>query len=319
MTAIPDALPAPRVRIVRGAVVVTDIGSADVAHGVFDARGAFLPLSQARLSRDRMSGAPQADAPTERLRGTYLYAGLSHDHFGHFLLESLARVWALGQNDVVPDGLVLPARKGMEMGPPLPRRLGALVQRFCGDLPVHIIKEPTRIDRLILPSAGFGHGPWLAGTPAFRRYVADRLADLPVDGAERLYLSRSRLHRADQRVDREDEIEAMMEAAGYFVLHPEKYHLDVQLGVMRAARYIVGADGSAFHLVPFAMRRDAKAAIFLRRNRPEMLRYLSTQMQGFAGVTPTTIDARAMPLPMTTPAPLDLKKLRAALVANGFL
>lgn len=290
-----------------------------MAHGVFDAQGAFQPISRARLSRDRFSGVPASAKATNHLSGTHLYAGLSHDHFGHFVLESLARTWALGALDAVPDGIVLPARKGMEMGPPLPRRLRRALSRFAADLPVHIIIEPTRVERLILPSPGFGHGPWLRGTPAYRDFIQDRLADLPVDGADRLYLSRRRLKRPEQRVDQEEEIEAMMEAAGYFIFDPQKYPLDIQLGVMRAARQIVGADGSAFHLVPFAMRRDAEVAVFLRRNRPEMLENLSLQMQGFAGVTPTLIDPRARPLPMTTPAPLDLEALRTALTDACFL
>ncbi|WP_299548756.1 hypothetical protein [uncultured Tateyamaria sp.] len=72
---------------------------------------------------------------------------------------------------------------------------------------------------------------------------------------------------------------AMMENAGYFIFHPQEYHLEVQLGVIRAARYIVGSNESAFHLAPFAIRSDARATILMRGNRREMLSYLSTQMQ----------------------------------------
>lgn len=309
----------PRIRVVPGAVVVPEIGTADLAHGVFDANARFLALSQARLSRDRISGIPPYQAPTTDLRGTYLYAGVSHDHFGHFVLESLVRTWALGHLDTPPDGLILPARKGKEMGPPLPRRLLRAVTRLCGDIPVHIAKAPTRVERLILPSPGFGHGPWLTGTDAFHSHIRDRLADLHVDGAERLYLSRRSLALPQKQVDQENEIIEMMEKAGYFIFEPETFHLDIQLGVMRAARQIVGADGSAFHLVPLAMRKDAQAAIYLRRNRPEMLEYLARQMQGFAGITPLMIDARAHPLKKRTPAPLDLDALRTALQAGGFL
>ena len=300
-------------------MVIPETGTPDLAHGVFDGDGVFVPLSRARLSRNRISGVPPYRAPTAQRDGTYLYCGLSHDHFGHFLLESLTRIWALDHLDMAIDGLVLPARKGKRMGPPLPKRLARALARFCGDLPLYVLDQPTRIQRLILPAPGFGHGPWLPGTPHYHSFIQNRLADLPVDGADRLYLSRRRLHLPEKLVDREAEIEAMMEAAGYFIFEPEKYHLDIQLGVMRAARQIVGADGSAFHLVPLAMRRDASAAIYLRRNRPEMLTNLAAQMHGFAGVTPTLIDARTRPLPRTTPAPLDLEALRDALKADGFL
>ncbi|MEO9685157.1 MAG: glycosyltransferase family 61 protein [Tateyamaria sp.] len=314
-----DTLPEPRIRVVRGAVIVPETGTPDLAHGVFDARANFLPLSKARLSRDRISGVPAYAEPTTRLRGTYLYAGFGHHHFGHFILESLARVWALSASDIVPDGLLMPARHGLSLGPPLPPRLAPAAARFCGDLPFHIIKEPTRVDRLILPSPGFGHGPWLNGTKAFHDHMRNRLADISVDGAERLYLSRRELRLADKHVDREDEIIEMMKQAGYLIFEPQAFHLDIQLGVMRAARQIVGADGTAFHLAPLAMRRDAQAAIYLRRNRPEMLDYLARQMEGFAGVTPLKIDARRRPLSKITPAPIDMDVLRGALQKGGFL
>ncbi|WP_299138510.1 glycosyltransferase family 61 protein [uncultured Tateyamaria sp.] len=314
-----DDLPDPRIRVVRGAVVVPDQGADLVPHGVFDSRGAFLPLSRARLSRGRVSAVPEARAVEDHLPGTHLYMGFSHTHFGHFLLEGIARLWALDHAEMRIDGLVLPARCDMDMEHNLSHNLGPVVARLCDGLPVRIMHVPTRVDRLVLPSAGFGHGPWLAGTPAFRAFVAKRFAQIEVDGPERLYLTRGRLNRPDQLVDREDEIEAMMEAAGYFVFAPEKFHFEVQLGVFRAARQIVGPDGSAFHHLPFAMRRDAQAAVFMRRNRPEVLGYLARQMEGFAGVTPTTIDPRVRPLPRTTPAPLDLDVLRDRLADAGFL
>lgn len=321
-TLFSDALPDPRIRIVRGAVVAGASGNVDVAHGVFDARRAFLPLSQARLSRGRFSGIPAYAAPSRRLRGTYLYGGLSHKHFGHFIIECLSRVWALGQMYDVPDqvdGIVFCARNRIDADCPLRRDNARALTRFCGEMPVRLIREATRIDRLILASPGFGHGPWLAGTAPFHAFMRNRLSDLHVDGADRLYLTRRYMTGADQIVDQEDKIEAMMEQAGYFILAPEKFHLDVQLGAMRAARQIVGADGSAFHLLPFAMQPQARAAIFLRRNRPEMLTHLANQMQGFVGVTPLTIDARARPITKASPAPLDLNALRSALQAGGFL
>lgn len=312
-------MPDPRIRVVRGAVVVPDTGTPDLSHGVFDARGAFLPLSRARLSRNRSTGKPAYATPTAHLRGTHLYAGFAHHHFGHFLLESLARVWAISQGDLVPEGLVLPTRAGLNLGPPLPGRIATAAARFCGNLPFHVISEPTRVDRLILPSVGFGHGPWLGGTPPFHAHMRERLRDIPKDGAARLYLSRLKLRLPEKRVDREEEIAEMMEKAGYVIFEPQQHHLDVQLRVMRAARQIVGSDGTAFHLVPLAMRPDARAAIFLRRNRPEMLDNLARQMEGFAGVSPLKIDARARPLTKVTPAPLDLDVLRIALQAGGFL
>ncbi|WP_299208155.1 glycosyltransferase family 61 protein [uncultured Tateyamaria sp.] len=306
--------------MVRAALVMPNmVEGDDTPHGVFDRRGSFLPLSQARLSRGRVSAAPPLEPAVDHLPGTHLYAGFGHTHFGHFMLESLVRLWALDHLETPPDGLVVPTRAHMHMEPVLSGILTPVVDRFCDGIPLRIIRTPTQIDRLVLPTPGFGHGPWLTGTPEFRAYTQKRFAQIKVDGPEKLYVSRTGLKRDHQRVDREDEIEAMMEEAGYFVFHPQKHPLETQLGVIRAARSIVGSDGSAFHLAPFAMRSDARAAIFMRRNRREMLSYLSTQMQSFAGPKPVVIDPRQRPLTGETPAPLCVDTLRTALSENGFL
>ncbi len=314
-----DALPDPRIRIVRRAVIVPHTGQSDRAHGVFDASGTFAPLSRARLSRNRMSGVPTFTNPSERLIGTYIYAGFGHRHFGHFLIEALVRLWALDHVTEQIDGIVLPARHNMPVEASLARSLSSTLARFGDGLPVHVIRAPTRVDRLILPSAGFGHDTWVTGTPAYRAYIAKRVAAVPNDGPDKLYLTRTRLKTTDQIVDREAEIEEMMREAGYFIFSPERYPIDTQIGMIKDARQIVGADGSSFHLVPFAMRRDAAAAIFLRRNRLEMLPLLSHQMKAFCGVTPTRIDARQRPLSEASPVPLDLDHLRHALLEAGFL
>lgn len=320
ITRFSDTLPTARIRMVRGAIVMPNTVKDDTApHGVFDRRGTFLPLSQARLSRGRVSAPPPLAPATDHLRGAHLYAGFGHTHFGHFMLESIARLWALDHLKTPPDGLVIPTRPHMYMESILKDVLAPVAARLCDGIPLRVIRAPTHVDRLVLPTAGFGHGAWLQGTPEFRAYARKRFSKIQVDGPDKLYLSRRGLQRERLLVDREDEIEAMMENAGYTIFQPEKHHLEVQLGVMRAARQIVGADGSAFHLASFAIRSDARVAIFMRRNRREMLSYLSIQMQSFAGLTPMLIDPRSRPLPRTTPAPLDISILREKLAEGGFL
>ncbi|MEP5633016.1 MAG: hypothetical protein ABJP79_14130 [Tateyamaria sp.] len=153
-----DTLPEPRIRVVRGAVIVPETGTPDLAHGVFDARANFLPLSKARLSRDRISGVPAYAEPTTRLRGTHLYAGFGHHHFGHFILESLARVWALSASDIVPDGLLMPARHGLSLGPPYRRALHLLLRGFAETCPFILSKSPPAWTALSCPHRGLGTG-----------------------------------------------------------------------------------------------------------------------------------------------------------------
>ncbi|WP_299146960.1 glycosyltransferase family 61 protein [uncultured Tateyamaria sp.] len=319
MAPLPDTLPTPRIRIVRNALVLPADDTPQSAHGVYDRAGGFAPLSQTRMSRDRISGVPDWAKATDHLPGTHLYAGLGRRHFGHFLIETMARIWALERSDRKVDGVVAPELPGSNLQWALLRHLRPVSDRLCDGLPVLAIVEPTRVERLMLPTQGFGHGPWITGTPEFRSYIKARFADVRPNGPERLYLTRNRLTAESKQVDQEDAIEAMMADAGYEIFAPEAHSFEDQCARLKAARFVVGADGSAFHLAPFLLQPGARAAIYLRRNRPEMLTLLGAQMQAFAGIKPALIDPLVQPYSQVAPSPLDLARLKVGLSDHGML
>lgn len=315
-----DALPAPRVRIVRGATVLPARDRPDSPHGVFDRQHQFAPLSQTRLSRGRISGVPTVAPAEALLDGTHLYGGIARKHIGHFLLEGCARAWALAHTSDPVDGIVMTPVLSDRVADGFAGRTQELADHLFDGRPVHLLDRPTKVQRLVLAAQGFGHGPWIGGTPEFRAYVRARFSHIRPDGPSRLYITRRHLGRRKEHVDREIDIEDMMEQAGYTLFAPEQHSIAAQCAAYKAADVIVGADGSAFHIVPMVLRRDARVAIFLRRDRPEILKLLAAQMRAFAGVAPTTIDPRTRPLsPEIAPTLLDMSQLRIALRAGGFL
>lgn len=317
-----DPLPSPQVTDVSDALAVPVQPGPDAPHGVFDADDRFCEPSRMRLSRGRRSATPDWVAPVHDLPGHHLYAGMARLHFGHFLVESFARVWALETaGPEVEHILLLPfsPKAGNQW---VTRKYGSLWSAVSGGRSVHVLRKPTRIERLSVPTQGFGHDKWLNGTPAFRGFVRTRLgAAFAPDGPERLYISRSGLKDADKQVDGEAHIEEALETAGYTIFHPEQHSLDVQCARYAAARQIVGADGSAFHLLPFMAHPQAQVAIYLRRNRPVMLRNLRRQLTGFTGIEPVLIDARVQtdPPSQAPTTPLDTGAILSTLSAQGFL
>ena len=292
--------------------------------GVFDANGNFIASSATVLSNGTPSPPPAPQKAEETLAGTHLFAGLGRAHFGHFLLESITRHWALAQQDVRS---VLYARMplvtlNLETGP-----LGGLHRALSGDVPAAVIRRPTRVERLVLPAQGFGHGALIKGIPEFRSFVRTRLQTAQPTGPRKLYIARSRLRRALQRVDLEELIEAQMRTAGYDIFYPERASIEEQCRRYQAAELIVGADGSAFHLAAFVARPQTRVAIYLRRNRPEMLDRLYQQFRAFSGIEPVLIDCvlpraeqlRLLPEGSKAPTPLNIKAILNRLKETGFL
>ena len=318
----------PGWQVIENAVVIPPATGGRPRSGVFDAAGRFCETSATMLSNRTLSRAPELADPVRTEPGTHFYAGLGRSHFGHFLLESATRFWALAHIETLPRSAVFTPMPGADLAASLNGPLLDLYASLSGGMAFQVVKEPVRFERLIVPTQGFGHGDWITGTKAFRQYIAQCYADeAAAAGPKRLYISRSALRAPKQRVDQELQLEDMMRQAGYTVFHPQRHCLADQIEHYRAARQIVGGDGSAFHLLAFVARADVRIGLIQRRNRPEVIDLLTRQLQAFASVTPETFDPtlpladqRALvPQGADAPTPIDLERLSAELTKTGFL
>lgn len=297
-------------RRVPGAVVLPPATSALVqACGVLDAQGRFCAASATwRGLRATMVAPAAPPAPVAHLAGRHLWCGQLWSHFGHFLCESLARLWALDVlgNDL-PDSLVFvpkrPVTADEAAADPAPGNAVLMrFQRDCLDLlgvtiPVTLIDRPTAVEELIVPGQGFGLGAISTATPEFRAFIGARFApDVAPEGGERLYLARSALGGREGGALLEERLEENLAREGYEICHPQQHAIADQVARYRAARAVVGLDGSAFHLFAFAGqpgqagRPDRRAAIILRRNS-QVYRPLAAHVGAFTGVPPAIIAA----------------------------
>jgi hypothetical protein len=295
--------------------------------GVLDADGRPCPGAVTwRGERAMMTPPDHPGDKVARLPGRHLYAGQLWAHFGHFLCESLSRLWALDHLEAPLDGIVF-----------LPKRPGR-VEALSGwqhemfsllgiDLPIRVLDRPTEVEDLVVPGQGFGIGPMFAGTPEFRSFIQDRFArNVTADGTERLYLSRSALGGAEGGILGERRIEENLQRAGYTVFHPQQHSIATQVAAYRAARSVVGPDGSAFHMLAFADPTPRDVAVILRRSSgvPEGI---ATHIQGFTGRAPHLIDALVADwVPEGTGranrnafGQVDFARLQATLTAAGFV
>jgi len=277
--------PTPTLEEVRDALVAPVLSEGRMASGVFRNDGSFVEASRTLLSRGRLTDTPPCPDPARAraLTGRYLFAGLARDHFGHFLLESLGRLWAVPTLDRAPDGILFLPRGAERPLGPLVCQHAALLDALCPGLPLLATTEPLKVEHLIVPEQAFGHQALITATPAFRRFLRARLeAAFPVEGPERLYVSRSRLRGAEKLVDGEARIEKLMRKAGYEIFHPERHDIATQIARYRAARWLVGPDGSAFHLAACVVAPGTRVGLIQRRYRTEVVHSFVDQFAAFA-------------------------------------
>ena len=261
--------------------------------GVYDASGAAVPLAVHCGGGRRHVPAPRPDAgPAEHLSGTWLFGGVFHRHPGHFLTESLGRLWLAPRMAGRLAGVVwlMPG----PLGPKAAERAPAIIAngfatQMLGLLgiegPHRGVVAPVTVDRLVVPAQlMMNHGgPPIAGHAAFRNFArallaASGAADQP--GGDRVYVSRAGLG-TNGRFLLEEHIESTLAQAGWIIMRPETLPVAEQVRVYARASHLVFAEGSAMHLFALVARPSQKAAVIFRRKPPK--RKFGLQLRG-AGV-----------------------------------
>lgn len=233
--------------------------------GVFDRHGAYIDGSALdRRSGER--GAPAAvsdypntdDADTEEA----IYAGPLYFHFGHFLLESLARAWYAAEHPDIP---IVWAGANTWHGKDFTQWQREILDILGIKNPIALVSRPTRFRKLHLPDIGYRYDDRFH--PDHARFLA-RYEGPPQEPSHRLWLSRS-LWAKDARDLNIDVTERRLRDEGWTILHPQRLSVRQQLDEISRASVIAGEEGSAFHsVILLAGVKNKKLRIF-RRQGPE--------------------------------------------------
>ncbi len=261
---------------------------------VFDADGQAIPAARTTAEVGILSlPCPCPDTSTLPQRpGRWLFGGIGFHHFGHALIYSTARLWALDRLDPPPDGILFFDR-GTEGGtrPGTTRNLTTILATLGIDLPVVTVGTDERVEMLIVPEEGISTATALfSGTDAYRQFLRARTDALPrLPGPRDVYVSRTGLGLQKAGLMFEDLIQSHLAAAGYQVFHPQRHPLATQIATYRAATRIIGVDGSALHVVAMAARPGTKVAVLGRR--PFYPDAIAAQIRAIGGAEATRLTA----------------------------
>lgn len=191
-----------------------------------------------------------------------IYAGTLYFHFGHFLLESLARAWYAKQHPDIP--LVWAGAHTWQTVKFKPWQ-SELLSLLGVTNPTRIIADPTRFESLHIPDVGFRYDDTFH--PEHAEFLRCYEGSEQIPG-RRLWLSRSEISTNVRDLSAAP-TERRLQAEGWMVTHPERLTVREQLSALSQAEVIAGEEGSAFHTLVLLKDVSAKTFHILRRHGSE--------------------------------------------------
>jgi hypothetical protein len=249
-----------KIRLIKKATIIPLIGSpSSFTGGVFTYDGQFIEDSL--LERGRPA---ELQKPVEHLSDTYIYGGCFFGHFGHFIWESLSRLYTIRQCKNYPilfissdDGYLDGYREFFKL-------LGINNE-------IHLVKLPTSVENLVYSHPGSTIAPPHITDEQMNAlkyyYFNDKNSN------EKIWLSRSKLLVGT--IINESTIEKILAKIGYKIIHPEILSLQEQIRLISTSDIVAGFDGSQFYTVLFATEISGKFHIFNRRPKiPDAIPYV---------------------------------------------
>lgn len=224
-----------------------------VEGGVFDKEKRIVPDSLVYRSFSQVMFPPNTPPkPVETLDEPHVFLGYLVDHYGHFLLEGLARTWA---TEELPNLPCIWATEGS------PRAWQKEICELLGfGNRMRSLKVPTRFKRLLVPDVGYRIQDVF--NPKHASFLG-RLGSQLEGNGPKLWLSRSRLRGKDY-VENEATIEAILSQSGWTIYSPENDSISEQIRKMSRAVAIAGVEGSALHTTVL-LKHPPPLMIVLRR------------------------------------------------------
>jgi hypothetical protein len=279
---------ADHITLVENAIVVPPakgLGNQSIQKsGVLTATSELVENSITWRGRNPVTIKPQmppAEA-VQHLAGSWLFLGPLFGHFGHFLVESICRIWAVDQlRDQIDGVLYVPKFQNR------PEYVASVYRPFLAalgvDLPMHNLEDPTRVDRLFVPRQGFGMFQMIEAAPEYRAFIRAHAGQtIAPKGAAKIYISRSALPAERGSVICEKVLEDHLIAEGYEVFHPQKFSFHDQIAAYKAATHIIGVDCSPLHLLALVGNKAQKVGIIARRDG-DLDQIFARQIRAFQG------------------------------------
>ena len=252
------------ISIENGAIIV----SKNYCHksGVYDFDGFLCPESIMLRGEENMPLKTQINiSKIPFVNETVLYLGTAYlfQHFGHFLVEGLARTWALLYKKYKNVKVVVSYETNVDMPMFVRKFLNAL---GVADENILILHKSVRFARVFVPRQAINGDLYML--PIMNKVydkIANSLTNKKYKTYDKIYLSRSAMN--DGRTFGEVSVEKIFAKNGFKIIYPEKLPLEQQITLARNCKEMAGTAGTALHLAAFM--KPGNRVIQIKRNSTE--------------------------------------------------
>lgn len=224
-----------------------------------------------------------------------VYIGLCQMHWGHFLIDSIHRLWYLIENNED----VLVAFSGIDGNDEYTWRNNylELLNLFgISSDRIIVISNPTMISELIVPEPSIWPGKWytLEYKSIFEHIIKNAKLRFDIDKKtyDKVYFSRTKIADIQKQEYGENDIEKTFRDIGYKVFYPEQLSLLEQIFIIHNAKSIASLSGTISHQILFA--KDGVELIYLSKS--SILQYYQFPLNQMKDVNVQWIDVYNEPL-----------------------
>lgn len=216
--------------------------------GVVDCQGNYVPLSSIPLRVDHAYPFENPEYRDEKV----VYCGYLINHWGHFLIEAVTRLWYFMEQDETVDKYVFFIEEDSQ------RQIGGNYLEFLKLLKIwdrmEIITKPTTYREVIVPELGIvcreSYTPKLL--KVFNAVAENVVVDPSWETPEKIFYSRSQFKKGIPYEFGFECIDNFFEKNGYTILYPEKVPLSRMIHYIRNAKVVASLSGSLPHNMLFA-------------------------------------------------------------------
>lgn len=218
--------------------------------GVVDKDGNYVALSAIERRVQYDYPFENADYRDEKV----VYCGYLVHHWGHFLVEAVARLWYFLENDSTVDKYVFFLNENEE------REIKGNYKEFLKLLKIwdklEIINKPTIYREVLVPEMAFRCRTYYS--PKFLDIFETIAGNVTIDPSwkrlEKIYYSRSHLKKGNNFEFGFEALDDFFQRNGYTILYPEKVPLSQMIFYIRNAEVVATLSGSLPHNMLFASK-----------------------------------------------------------------
>ena len=221
---------------------------------------------------DIITNAPDKIIPPKQLKKIsqrFIYAGDVIDHYGHFLVESISRLWYIIKEQNYPVICHIIGKNNM---------IGNIKNKKSNNRFIDIFFESINLDKYQF--IAFNEPVLLQEVTIPCQSLVDRCEGFEVHKlipenvakmllpqkmektGQPLYFSRTKLGRNVRLVINESKLEERLSNLGFAIVYPEKLSLRQQIHLVNKHEVIIGTKGSALHNIIFDIS-DQRNLVYL--------------------------------------------------------